>query len=148
VITDEQVRIALAVWFEERDYAKALSPTSHSMRSMRQTLEAVVGTAVGGPLAAPDTDAHGWHAYGWRYIHPVHGTFFIGRLVALGEFSASRVFDDPSQEGGLGCHRLGNEFATLADAQAAVAKHIAELDATSGLAVSDGNCSECLEACR
>ena len=129
MITDEQVRLALAVWFEERDYAKALSPTSHSMRSMRQTLEAVLGTAVTGPLAAADTNPDGWHAYGWRTIHPAHGTFFIGRLVAMGEFSASRVFDDASQEGGLGCDRLGNEFPTFEDAQAAVTQRIAELDA-------------------
>jgi hypothetical protein len=125
MITDEQVRVALKVWFQDEGY----EPSAHTMREMRATLEAVLGTAVGGPLAAPDTDARGWHAYGWRLIHPVHGTFFIGRLVAMGEFSASRVFDDASEEGGLGCHRLGNEFTSFADAQAAVTQRIAELDA-------------------
>jgi hypothetical protein len=125
VITDEQVRLALAIWFEERDYARALPPTSHSMRSMRQTLEAVVG----GATTAPATDADGWHLVSWMRTHPVHGTFFLGQLVVLGHFSATRVFTDPSQEGGLDCHRIGDEFATLEDAKAAVRARIAELDA-------------------
>lgn len=84
-----------------------------------------------------------WLVCQWKLLHPKHGTFFVGRLTLAEKYSASRVFDDASQESGLRCEQLGMEydsFASLEDAQAAVERRIAELDAASA--------PEQLEACR
>lgn len=121
MITDEQVRIALQVWFQDEGY----EPSAHTLCEMRATLEAVVGSA---PVA-PGPDAEGFHTVQWKREHPVHGTLFIGRLLVTGRFSASRVFEAPGEETGLGHDSLGTEHATFADAQASVSRRIAELDA-------------------
>ena len=119
MITDEQVRLALAVWFEERDYAKALDPTSHSMRSMRQTLEAVVGG---------DAEAGGWAAYSMTLEHPVHGTFWVYPGRGPGHIYAARCYL-PKGAPEVISEDVATNLDTLAAAQAAVVQRIAELDA-------------------
>ena len=43
MITDEQVRIALAVWFEDSDYTIPGHAGPSTMRDMRAALEAAIG---------------------------------------------------------------------------------------------------------
>lgn len=136
MIRDEQIQVALKVWFQDPDYEASKS----CMRDMRAVLE-----TLDGPPPPPGTDEHGWYACNWTRQHPVHGTFFVGRLLALGQFSASRVYPDATQESGLGCDSIGREYATFEDAKAAVAQRIAELDAQVAAPAQE---SEQLEACR
>ena len=72
-----------------------------------------------------------WFVHGWKFEHPVHDTFFIGRLRATGRFSAQRVFVDASKASGYACEPIGDEYASFEVAQAAVGQRIAELDALS-----------------
>ena len=51
-VSDEMVRIALAVWYQEEEYARALSPSSASMRDMRRVLETVLEGAPDATVAA------------------------------------------------------------------------------------------------
>jgi hypothetical protein len=74
-----------------------------------------------------------WFVHGWKSEHPVHDTFFIGRLRATGRYSASRVFIDASGERGYGCDVLG-EHATFEAAQLACEARIRELDAVAASA--------------
>lgn len=119
-ITDEQVRVALGVWFEEDDYAAELSATSHSMRSMRAALEA----AVGGVAA----ESGGWSTYCMTFEHPAHGMFWVYPGRGAGYIYASRCYL-PAGASNAVSEAIAADLATLADAQAAVRARIAELDA-------------------
>lgn len=137
MITDSQVRIAFKVYMQDEDYEPSLA----GMRDMRTALEAA---SVNGPWATAVAGG-GWCITRWTLDHATHGTFFISRTTNLAELRASRVFADSSKENGLDCHTIGQDFATLEDAQAAVANHIAELDAQ---VAAPAQVSEQLEACR
>jgi hypothetical protein len=127
VISDEQVQVALRVWFQDDEFEGGAA----SIRDMRAALEAA------GVAQPPATDEGGWFANGWCSLHRAHGTFFIGRLASTGTFHANRVYADASGKRGLGCDALGYDYATLADAKTAVARRIAELDELSATRVAE-----------
>jgi hypothetical protein len=124
MISDEQVRIALAVWFQD----EGCTPGPATMRDMRAALEAASAT---GPWPAMDDvtapSTGGWAIYNMTLRHPVHGTFWVYPGHGAGNILASHCYLPKGATEAVN-NDLG-KFATLEAAQAAVARHIAELDA-------------------
>lgn len=117
MITDEQVRVALKVWFQDEGY----EPSAHTRCEMRAAIEA----AAGGGVAA---ETGGWSAYAMTLEHPVHGTFWVYPGRGAGHIYASRCYL-PDGAGDAVSEHIAADLDTLADAQAAVTRRIAELDA-------------------
>jgi hypothetical protein len=118
MITDEQVRIALAVWFQD----EGCTPGPATLRDMRAALEAALGAST------PAADANGWAAYSMTLEHPVYGTFWVYPGRGPGHIYAARCYL-PKGASEATSETIGANFATLEAAQAAVTARILELDA-------------------
>lgn len=121
IVSDEQVRNALSIWFGQEDYARSLSHNASSMRFMRAALEAV----------AVETTAP-WQPVQYHQHTRRHGLFSVFECGGL--WHATRVLGYPEPMEELG------KYDCSAAARAACDRRLAEL--------SDGHESECLEASR
>jgi len=114
IVSDDQVRDALALWFGQKDYARSLSPTASSMRVMRTVLESVDVKKSQDP----------WHTETYQREHDVHGLFSVFEMG--GSWHAIRVWT-PTLGGPSQVEQLGT-CPTAEAARASCDRAIAELE--------------------
>jgi hypothetical protein len=117
IVSDEQVRHALSLWFGEQSYGRSLSRNAHSMRFMRAALESIDAGENQGP----------WRAQTFQRSHDEHGLF--SAFEAGGHWHAVRVWTPvvggPSQTKLLGVHTTAEAACAHCDSA------LGELEAAS-----------------
>jgi hypothetical protein len=117
IVSDDQVRDALALWFGQKDYARSLSPTASSMRVMREVLEAV----------DVEKSQDLWHTQTYQRQHEVYGLF--SAFEVGGSWHAVRIWT-PTIGGSSQMEQLGIH-ATANAARAQCDRILAEFDAAN-----------------